>query len=678
LLCLQQPDQHEMRAQIVSFLKLLQGNVRYSVPRWQRRYSWDKKTIDRLVQDLKAIAQVRDENVQHFGGTLITYSESTPPGTPALDHVVDGQQRLATISILLICIARELGPNGKAGQWNAQKIWDILLKNSLDSSITMELQGEDDEEYRRILEGQPRGEGKVTAAWKILRKATTDVGPSRLMGGLNRFQVISFRCGPSDDPQQIFESLNATGVPLTEGEKAKNWLLMGLDRKAQDEVYRGYWCVLETYLGAVQEPKYIDEFLRDFLRWKTGENSGKTRTYENLRRWWHVSNTENDRIWLCKDLARLAELYGIITGRGDKYKNKRINQLLKYFRGLGIDVLRPLILRLLDDATRPDSTGATAKELIETLEAISTWLTRLWLAGKPTNGLNTEAARLAHGKGPRYTEDFSHHWTGEIRKLRRSRIAVPSAEEVREGIKKRKAYGSKASGAAKAILYTINSEIWKGPAQPRIEDLSLEHIMPRTLGKEWENYLGDDVDEIRDNYLNSLVNLTLVGLDFNSEISNRGYNEKRELYKESSVTLTRQLSEQHADWKENDLVERGEELAEWALKCWPWEDRPLKGPRWRMNSGEWKGERSYRRVLLSVTAALLDIDPEGNYKRLSGNRKNIDIFPAESPPIAGPGSRFVQIPRHESYVINVHASRESIITRCRKMSQRCGEDVDVE
>lgn len=666
-----------MRADIVSFLKLLEANVRYSIPVWQRSYSWNDKTINRLVEDLKAIAEADDENARHFGGTLITYSEDTASGTSIIDHVVDGQQRLTTISILLACIAKELGTDSKAGEWNAEKIRSTLLSNNLDSSITMNLQGDDDSEYRRILGGESEGKGKVSVAWEILSKATTNIGPSQLMKGLNRFSVISFKCSPSDDPQQIFESLNATGVPLTEGEKAKNWLLMGLDTKTQNEVYQNHWRVLETFLGAIEEPKYIDEFLRDFLRWKTGKNSGIRQVYENLRRWWLVSGAGNDKVWLCKDLSRLAKLYGIITGRGGKHGNKDINKLLEYLRGLRIDVHRPFTLRLLDDATRPDSTGADENEVVKVLEAISTWITRLWLADKPSQGLNTEAARLAHHKNPKSIGGFADYWIGEIRGRRNTRIAVPSDGEVREGIRKRKAYGGKASDSAKAVLYFMNSSLGRHSAPP-IEELSLEHIMPQTLSKEWKQSLGDDAKEIHGVYLNSLANLTLVGKEINPEISNQIYKVKCFYYKESSFRLTRRLVKRYKDWKENDLLERGDDIADLALKCWPWVPGPRpRGPRWRINFGEWKEERSYRRALLFVTAALLDINPKGNRRRLSGNRKSRDVFPKESHP-TGPASDFVQIPRHEDYVINLHASRNEVITRCRQMAQRCGEEVDVE
>ena len=664
-----------MEVTLINFLSLFGSNVQYSVPKWQRRYSWDQPTIHRLVKDLEAIARADGENARHFGGTLITYSERTPPGMASLYHVVDGQQRLTTISILLACIAEELGPNGSAGQWNSESIRSVLLKNTLNPSRKLDLHDVDDEEYVQVLRGNPGGGGKVAAARKILRTEVAKIGPSRLMEGLRRFKVISFTCKSSDDPQQIFESLNATGVPLTEGEKVKNWLLMGLDRETQGEVYRDHWCALERHLGAVEEPKRIDEFLRDFLRWKTGENYGIKQTYENLRRWWHVSNAGNDTTWLCKEFARLAVLYGMITGRGGKHEDGSVNQLLEYLRGIGIDVHRPFTLRLLDDATRPDSTGATKKELIESLEAISTWLTRLWLAAKPSNALNTEFAVFAHDKGPQFTEDFSDHWTEKIRKLWRSQIAMPNAEEVEEGIRKRKAYGGKASDAARTILHAINSKKWKNQAHPRIEDLSLEHIMPRTLSEEWGNYLGDDADEIHGNYLNSLANLTLVGPEFNSEISNRGYREKCKLYKKSNFTLTRELAERHVDWKKDNLLAHGKDLAKLAVKYWPWEDGIFPGPRWRINSGEWKREKIYNKVLLNVIAALLDRDPEGNAERLRGDRPARDILVADSVP-KGSG-RFIPIPRHGTYAVNVNFSRKSIFRLCVEMGERCGVKVDV-
>ncbi len=584
-----------MNVKLINFLDLFKMPVQYSVPKWQRRYSWDKSTIQQLIKDLEAISKSDKYNASHFGGTLITYSENTPAGTAEIFHVVDGQQRLTTISVLLICIAEKLEETGRIiGEWSSDNITRVLLMNPLNPPRKLNLQDQDEEEYRRILENNPRGEGRVTAAYKTLRSEVASVGPECLMNGLSRFKVITFTCEKSDDPQQIFESLNATGVPLTEGEKVKNWLLMGLDRKTQEELHKDYWCKLEDSLNAVYEPKHIDHFLRDFLRWRTGETVGSNQTYANLRRWWYKTQGSIDRTSLCKELARLADLYGKITGTNGKHENREIDRLLQHLRDLRTDVHRPFTLRLLDDATKPDATGANEQELIDALNALSTWLTRFWLAGKSTTGLNTEFARFAHSKDAQSSESYADYWIVKIKKLRHTGIAVPNEKEIREGIKKRKAYGGKASDAAKTILWTMNFQLEKD-AISRIEDLSIEHIMPQKLSKEWLEYLGENADEVHATYMNSLANLTLVGKGFNAGISNQVYTEKRTLYeKNSNVILTRELSGSYSDWREEDLEARVQELADLALNCWPWENIIRARARWRISGvSDWQHEKTF-------------------------------------------------------------------------------------
>ena len=660
---------------LVNFFELLEKQLQYYVPKWQRRYSWEKFDIERLVKDLDAISKKKGYNPMHFGGTLITYSEPNPAGGPNILNVVDGQQRLTTIGILLSCIAEKLEETGSVkGKWTSESIRNVLLKNSLDPPEKLRLQDKDDEEYQRILAGQPEGRGKVTEAWRILRKAVQEIGPNALMEGLSRFKVISFPCEPSNnDPQQIFESLNATGKPLKEGEKVKNWLLMGLDRRTQDKVYQDHWCKLENHLDAISEPKRIDEFLRDFLRWKTGDNYGIRYVYTNLRRWWYRYDKEGEdnRANLCKELARLAALYGKITGTNGRYENKKANEILRHLQGLRIDVHRPFTLRLLDDATKPGTTGASEIELIKVLRAVSIWLTRLWLANKPTSGLNTEMARFAHRKGAQDMKSYADYWIEEIRKLRNTRNAVPNKEEIEDGIKNRKAYGGKASDAAKTILYAMNLQLG-GDTPPRIEDLSLEHIMPQTLSDEWKDYLGKGADELHGEYLNLLANLTLVGVH-NSKIGNSIYAKKQEDYTNSGVMLTRELAKAYTDWKAEDMDLRSLELIDMATECWPWENVTRTKARWRINKGDWREEKTYVQMLLNIVSKLLDLNPTGNSEKLMGDRISRDIFVSGTEP--SDSGRFRPIPGYSKYVVNVGSA---IVTLCLEMGQRCGVKVDIE
>ena len=221
-----------MHAQHIDFLDLLDGQVQYIVPRWQRRYRWGQADIERLVEDLLTVAMAGPE-AAHYGGTLLTFPEPGPAGVVKTIRVVDGQQRLTTVSILLACIAEALGPDGQCGDWTAQIIREDRLTNrgkAPEKHRKLRLQHGDDDEYRLGLEGKTVGAGAVSQAWRIARRLVARNDVTQLFEGLKRLRVVSIGLEQKEDPQQIFESLNATGRPLTESEKVKNWLLMGLPR----------------------------------------------------------------------------------------------------------------------------------------------------------------------------------------------------------------------------------------------------------------------------------------------------------------------------------------------------------------------------------------------------------------------------------------------------------------
>ena len=305
-----------MQAHHIDFLDLLNGQVQYVVPRWQRRYRWGQAHIERLVEDLLAVA-AGGPDATHYGGTLLTFPEPGAAGVVKTIRVVDGQQRLTTVSILLACIAAELGPEGTCGDWTAQIIHDDRLTNPSkppEKRRKLRLQDGDEEEYRRGLEGSPTGAGAITQAWKIARRLVVRHDVQRLLTGLERFRVVSIGLVGKEDPQQIFESLNATGRPLTESEKVKNWLLMGLPDEEQQDLHDNHWLKIERTLGAQHTTEPTDTFLRDVLRWRTGELHGIDQVYGGLRRWAVENRQTGDRPAICRDLARLAGLYGILTG----------------------------------------------------------------------------------------------------------------------------------------------------------------------------------------------------------------------------------------------------------------------------------------------------------------------------------------------------------------------------
>jgi len=682
-----------VQAQQIDFLDLLNGTVQYVVPRWQRRYCWNSPDITRLVEDLVTIARSTPGS-SHYGGTLITFDEQGPAGVVKTTRVIDGQQRLATVSILLACLAERLDEEGPCGEWTAEVIREDRLTNPRKSDERLRklrLQDGDDQEYRAILNGQAGGPGAVAEAYRTLHRLVRQHETADLLEGLGRFRVVAIGLKENDDPQQIFESLNATGRPLSESEKLKNWLLMGHDDAKQQELYENQWRVIEQSLGATLITQPVDVFLRDLLRWKTGELAGISRTYEGLRRCAIKNGLAQDRAALCHDLARQAELYGKLTGTNVPHHSDAIESELQHLRALGFHTHRPFSLRLLDDARR-NASGATDAAVAEVFAAVNTWIIRLWLANVSMTGLNKAMAELAQDAGPSDGDDYASYWIAQIQARHLQRIAVPRDQPVRDGVRGRSAYGGSANGVTRAILCAL-MEAEHGEESPSRHDLTIEHIMPQKLTGAWRADLGDGAEEIHGEWRNRLANLTLRGGSLNSAAGAAPFERKKVDYASSPIGLTRELATEE-QWDVDALERRATQLAESALALWPWLDGkslvddqsvPVSDDycfRWRFEGETWRYETSGAQTVLKVAGALLDHD-ETNAQKLSGpsvmshlhrasKRASIDASTARL-------RRLKEVPGHPRYVLYPDAKdHEGHKQRCLKMAERCGASLNIE
>lgn len=671
-----------MHSHPIAFLELLNGQYQYVVPRWQRRYRWGESEISRLVDDLLAVAKA-GPGAGHYGGTLLTFPEpGVTPGTVTAIRVVDGQQRLTTVSILLACIAERLGPDGRCDGWSAESIHRNRLTNPDAPPAQLRklrLQDGDEDEYRDVVAGGPGGAGPVTQAWRTVRRLVADSDVADLLRGLAQLRVVSIGLDAHEDPQQIFESLNATGRPLAESEKVKNWLLMGLPDAQQQELHDGSWREIERVLGAAHETAPVDEFLRDVLRWWTGRLQGIDSVYDVLRRL-AAHRRLTDRPGLCRNLAGLARLYGVLTGKAGPHTDPEVEGHLRHLRAMGIHVHRPLSLRLMADAE--EDASLPTGELSETFGLVSAWVTRLWLAGRPTAGLNKSVAELAHGSGPRDGEGFAEHWRGRINALRAGRAGVPDDDAVTEGILTRRAYGGSATPAAFAVLCAMMEAEHREEAPAR-ERLTMEHVMPQKLTGEWRDYLGDAAEATHTTYKDRLANLTLSGDATNASLGTKSFGDKAAVYRGSSIGMTRAIANE-ARWGRDALERRGRLLAARALRLWHWEpdqtsrSQPLL--RWRLDGGDWNSEDAASSMVLRVASALITRDA-ANADRLAGDALSRDVqsasrFPAGS---SRGGLTFRALPGHGHLVMHPYdrdypASAE----RCRRMGAGCGVRIEVE
>ena len=671
----------------IAFLDLFNSQVQYVVPRWQRRYCWSQSDIKRLVEDLLAVAQSKlGSETAHYGGTLLTFPESKAAQPVTVHRVVDGQQRLTTVSILLACIAEKLGSDGKCGAWTGQTIIDDRLTNpgkGADRFRKLRLQDGDEDEYRSGLDGNPHGPGAVAQAWKIARRLVRRNDTALLLKGLERLRVVSIGLGDHDDPQQIFETLNATGRPLTESEKLKNWLLMGLEDSEQQDLHDHHWKRIEAVLDADYSTDPIDIFLRDFLRWQTGELRGVKRVYEDLRRWAVRTGKGRDRRVLLTSLADLAAHYGVLTGTNN-HRYPGVEKELRHLRDMGFDTHRPLTLRLLHEADKADKVNWTEETLTKVLAGIGTWVTRFWLSDRPMAGMNKAFAELAHRSGPTGEEDPAEFWLEKIGRLRNQRVEVPDDETVRAGIRSRKAYGGRATRATKAVLCAMMESEQSGDAPAR-RDLTVEHVMPQKLTEDWRLLLGEDAERIHKSYRHQLANLTLSGV--NAVMGAKPFADKRAIMEKSGVLLTRRIADEEV-WDEAVLEERAEDLADRALRLWPWLNahaRPDTSPvstsrmRWRIEGGDWQEETYASRMLLNVAGALLSHDAN-NAERLRGKAPATTLqLASRYPPGSKAGTLTMRaVPGHDTYVLYPYRrDYPASAAACRQMGDRCGLRIEV-
>ena len=670
-----------MQAQETSFIRLLNGDVQYVVPRWQRRYSWGLPEIERLLEDLDTVAQA-EEGATHYGGTFLTFPEpGGPAGIVQKYRVVDGQQRLTTVCLLLRCIADELGQEEEIEGWTAELICEGRLTNpklGYEHYSKLRLQRGDEEEFRNILEGNFRGSGTLFAGWQIVKRLIRKYEIRNLMVGLNRLTVVSIGLTGGEDPQQIFESINATGRPLTESEKVKNWLLIGLPDDQQQKLHDESWLSIERSLGASESSNPIDEFLRDVLRWKTGRVVGIDKVYEELRRWAVREQWSNRRVELCHELVRLSGIYGQISGTNVERNqlHKEVEHQLNHLRLLQINVHRPLTLRLVSELGELQAFD----QLASSLKLIGIWLTRLWVSGSSFAGLNQVFADIAHSSllgqsGQEQVENLKLTIGG----FRKRQLSIPTDSAILEGIKKRKAYGGGATGTSFAILYELDAANYPIGESIDPRNLTVEHILPQKLTEEWVRDLGDDAESIHTQYRDSLANLTLCGDGANSTVGVATFEKKKRVYEKSPLAITRKLANE-TRWNEESLDRRARELSSRICSLWPWEDLPQEsllqsGLRWRIDDGEWNNVTKGSDLVLQIASSLLSLDSR-NREKLSSPPNSSRVFETNT---QLEKKHYRKIPGHPDSMIYPYTRTWSAsVDRCKQMGSRCGVSVEVE
>ncbi len=558
-----------MNGNAQKLIKYLDGaSKRFIIPVYQRNYDWKMEHCKQLYDDLVKI--IRQNRKSHFFGSIVSVQSES--GTMEEFLIIDGQQRLTTISLLLLAIYHLLS-SGKMVSRDHQLTDKILKKYLIDEYEPEEKRIKlkpikNDQKAFGILFDQDEEyipDSNLTINYRYFydRIQHGELDIDELFDAICKLEVINISLNHEDNPQLIFESLNSTGLNLSEGDKIRNYILMGLPNDQQTKFYEKYWNRIESYTDYD-----VSSFVRDYLSIKQQSTPNMNSVYPTFKK--YVEDAEVADIEpLLKDLLEYAKRYAFLIKGG--HSDERLNSCIYRLNRLSTSVTRPFLLEVI----RLSESGAlTADELIEVFHFTESYLFRRAICDLPTNALN-KIFLLLHREIIRFDGDESHY----VEKFKyallskRERTRVPSDEEFAECMSTRNIYGMNPKNKLYLFERLENSEtsetkdVWGHLDRG---EYSIEHIMPQHLTAAWIVSLGDNYEAIHTNWLHRLANLTLTA--YNSRYSNSPFAEKRDMphgFKDSGLRINQWVGRKE-QWGLPELEERDQLLKNTVIGIWPY------------------------------------------------------------------------------------------------------------
>ncbi|PDW42468.1 DUF262 and DUF1524 domain-containing protein [Helicobacter pylori] len=547
-----------MKAREATLLEFFEQNQtnQFVIPIYQRLYSWKKEQCKQLWDDIIKIGGNDKMNGHFIGSILYVLDGNTHSNNPLL--IIDGQQRLTTITLLLIALR-----NHSSDEVKRKEIESYLINSNKDGDKKFRLiLSESDKDTLLFLIDKNKRKpsepsSKIMENFKLfeewIRKNTDKL--ETIFKGLDKLMVveISLERG-KDNPQLIFESMNSTGKDLTQTDLIRNYILMGLEPEKQKIFYNKYWRAMEEDFK--QNETLFNQFVRHYLTIKTREIPNINKVYEAFKRYQQEWGIETEA--LLQDLQKYCRFFCQIVFKkeADKDKDKDLNKALGFLVDLEMDVIYPLLLELYSDY----SDGVLSKaDFIPIISLIESYICRRVVCGLGTNSLNKVFPFVTKKiNKDQYLESIKVHFGYLTEKQR-----FPNNDEFKEHFITIDFYRFKKK---KYFLERLENFDTKEPVDT--QKCSIEHIMPQTLSLEWQKDLGENFEAIHEKYLNTIGNLTLTG--YNQEYSNNSFQEKQGMeggFKDSPLRLNQSLKDLEV-FGEKEIEKRANDLADWALKIW--------------------------------------------------------------------------------------------------------------
>ncbi|MGB3653134.1 MAG: DUF262 domain-containing protein [Rivularia sp. (in: cyanobacteria)] len=551
-----------MEASPAKVIQYFNGEKQNLIPLFQRPYTWAENNWQTLWDDLMVQYEVGDTGT-HFMGAIVSVPARSVPVGVSKYLIIDGQQRLTTVSLLLCALRDCLDSN------TASRIQEVYLTNrfrDLEDTLKFVPTQADRDIYRSIaLERQvpskKEKDVRMAAAYHFFTKKLTrstdinddPVDPVKVLTTLEQcLQVVMINLGEDDDPYLIFESLNFKGEPLTQADLVRNFLLMRFRHSIstggeQERVYSKYWIPLENTLKS-----NLTEFLRHYMI-KDGDDIKQGGIYAAIKAKLKSMESTEEVEEEVQSMQKFGQFYASFF-LPEKEESANIRDCLENIKELKVTTSYPLLLRLLEVR---QTENLCDDDLEKCLRLVESFVVRRAVCGLPTNSLNKLFIQLAKN----FPEKDYAQWLHNLLLSFDGKRRFPKDDEFATAFMNQQQYGGSNTNF-------ILCRLEKSFEHKEIVDLSkatIEHILPQTLTPEWRNELGLEPEKVHANLVNTFGNLTLTS--YNSELSNLPFSEKKVKLENTHIELNRWILQQ-ASWGASEIEVRAKKLLSTANSIW--------------------------------------------------------------------------------------------------------------
>lgn len=580
-----------MKGSELRLIEYMEGSKkRFIIPVYQRNYDWKIENCKQLYDDL--IQVIKNNSKTHFFGSIVSVYEPSGRNTEFL--IIDGQQRLTTMSLLFLAMYNLLEEKiiiSEDESLKNQIYEDFLVDKYQPQEKRMKLKPikNDQKAFSKLFNSKDDyiKDSNLTINYSYFyeRIQKQEITIDELFDAICRLEIINITLNNEDNPQLIFESLNSTGLDLSEGDKIRNYILMGLPKQKQDEYYEKYWNCIEKCT------KYdVSSFIRDYLSVKQLVIPSQKKVYINFKK--YVEDSSLKIIEILEDLLSYAKRYNILLC--GKTSSKELNSCINRLNRLETTVTRPFFLEVL---RLYDENQINLNEVAEAFSITESYLFRRTICDLPTNALN-KIFLLLNREIMRYDGTDSNY----IEKLKfallskKDRARFPNDDDFSLMFTEKPIYQMNSKNKIYILERLENFGTLEDKDIYRHYDegeYSIEHIMPQHLTPAWIKELGDSYEEIHDTWLHRIANLTLTA--YNSKYSNSTFVEKKTMkngFEDSGIRLNTYVSKKDK-WTLAELRDRNDYLLKRALDIWAFPSTNYKPQEKQLDSYTLDDEASF-------------------------------------------------------------------------------------